>query len=107
MSNLARFLPLLFAAVLLAAVFSGPGCCSPAGQLTASEIEPLVGTVTGDLERYLDAGIAPDGSELTPEMELQLRGPAVILRNAVHTALEEPREPLPELPAPVAVPQDG
>lgn len=82
-------------------------CATHAGQLTASEIYPNVRLVTEDLEAYLDAGLAPDGSRLTPDEVFERRGPLIALRNACHVAMGEPLEPLPRLePAPAPEPKD-
>ena len=79
--SLFRALPLALLAGLLAAAFT-PSCASKAGQLTASEVAPLVDVVAGDLEDYLDAGLAPDGSALSPARAFQVRSAVVTLRNA-------------------------
>ncbi|MEO0662426.1 MAG: hypothetical protein AAFZ87_12890, partial [Planctomycetota bacterium] len=60
--SLFRVLPLALLAGLLAS-FLTSSCACEAGQLTASEIAPLVETVADDLEAYLETGLAPDGSE--------------------------------------------
>lgn len=87
-------LPSLLCAVLVAICVSF-SCASKAGQLEADNIGPLVDVVTYDLEAYLDAGRAPDGSALSPTQIAAKRGGCVILRNAVATAQEREREPLP------------
>lgn len=86
--------------VLGAAAAFLPSCASTAGQLAAEELAPLVESVTGDLEAYLDAGIAPDGSQLSPARTLQQRGGVVILRNAIAVARGLAPEPLPTLDPP-------
>jgi hypothetical protein len=88
---------LVAVAVTLVLSFS---CVSNDGQLTAEEVYPNVKVVTQDLEEYLDAGIAPDGGELTPEAIFKRRGSIVTLRNAFHEAMGQPREVLPTLPMP-------
>ena len=93
-------LPLIVAALIL--IVCGT-CTSCAGQLTATEIAPLVYDVCADLEAYVALGIKPevaaDGEvssrPMTEGERLRVLGGVVILRNAVHTALKEPREPLP------------
>ncbi|MEL6714077.1 MAG: hypothetical protein AAFP86_09900, partial [Planctomycetota bacterium] len=103
--SLFRVLPLALLAGLLAS-FLTSSCACEAGQLTASEIAPLVETVADDLEAYLETGLAPDGSELSDARALQYRGGVVVLRNAVRVAMGE--EPL-ELPSlePTPDPDDG
>lgn len=70
-------------------------CAERAGQLRAASLDPLVAIVAADLEEYIDADIAPDGTPLTPARERELRGSIVVLRNVLHTAMGRDREPLP------------
>lgn len=93
--------PMALAAAMLTAVYTLPACASQAGQLTATEMEPLVETVCSDLEAYLDAGIAPDGSPLGPGVAFRMRGGIVQLRNNVLVALGREPLPLPTLVPPL------
>ncbi|MEM9378398.1 MAG: hypothetical protein AAGB93_00515 [Planctomycetota bacterium] len=79
--------------VLLALLLSS--CAQQAGQLRAAQLDPLVRVVAADLEPYLDAGIAPDGSPMTADQVARKRGGVVILRNAVHAGMGRELEPLP------------
>ncbi|MEM8711458.1 MAG: hypothetical protein AAGG01_10935 [Planctomycetota bacterium] len=89
-------LPILVAGALLVGSFVCSACSSSqAGQLTAENIKPLAERVTTDLEKYLDAKIAPDGSALSDARELKIRGGIEALRNAVKSGVEEPIGPLP------------
>lgn len=92
--NLRPIAALLLLAVALLASIS---CASGAGQITASEAFPSVDIVTHDLEEYLDAGIAPDGSPMTPEEVFSKRGNVVALRNLFLVATGEEKEALPRL----------
>ncbi|MEO1700368.1 MAG: hypothetical protein AAFU73_23980 [Planctomycetota bacterium] len=93
--SLFRALPLALLAGLLATLLT-PSCASKAGQLTASEVAPLVDVVAGDLEDYLDAGLAPNGSALSPARAFQVRSAVVTLRNAFLVAQGEQPIPFPE-----------
>lgn len=94
-----KHLPSLVCGLLIGTALLFMPACN-AGQLTASEIEPLVQVVVDDLDAYLDAGIRPDGSEMPPGEVFQKRGGTVILRNAVRAALGEELLPLPALELP-------
>lgn len=85
------------AMVLLGLVYVLPACASQAGQLTATEMAPLVRTVAGDLEEYVDAGIEPDGSAMSAARQYQIRSSIVLLQNALRKALREELLPLPTL----------
>ena len=99
-----KHLPLYIAGLIMVCNFVCSSCVTQAGQLTASEIAPLVLGVTEDLEAYVELGITPDvdaaGEPVPRAITLEERdrvlGGVVILRNAVHTALGEPRERLPD-----------
>ncbi len=88
-------LPILVAFALLVGTFACSSCTSQAGQLTATEIEPLVESVIGDLEPYLEAELAPDGTQSSAAERFRIRGGIVALRNAVRAGLDEELEPLP------------
>lgn len=98
-------LPIFVAIAILVGTFTCSSCTTHAGQLTASELEPLVESVIGDLEPYLDAELAPDGTQSTAAQRFRIRGGIVALRNAVHAGLDEELEPLPEYELP-AVPNE-
>lgn len=84
--------------LILLAALAVSGCATKAGQLTASNLDPAVTFVAADLEAYVDAGIAPDGTALSEVEAFRLRGSIVTLRNALHAAMGRPLEPLPKPP---------
>jgi hypothetical protein len=108
-----KHLPLYLAAIVLIVSGACTACgTSPVnpGQLTATEIAPLVESVTTDLEGYVALGIVPevnaDGEFVqrpaTAKERDRILGGVVILRNAVAAALapaeeiEDALEPLPD-----------
>lgn len=89
-------LPLVLAAAILVGSFACTACTAPgAGQLTASEIEPLVETVTQDLEAYVELGVSPSGHPLTDGERHRILGGVTILRNAILSGMDEEIQPLP------------
>ena len=89
-------LPLVIALAVLVSSFACTACTAPeAGQLTATEIDPLVETVTQDLEAYVELGVSPSGFPLTAGERHRILGGVIILRNAVLAGMDEELEPLP------------
>ena len=92
------------AALILVAAALCASCASKAGQLTASEIQPLAVRVCDQLEAYVALGIKPvseaDGNvtsrRTTPEEQTRALGDIVILRNALRAGTDQPLLPLPE-----------
>lgn len=96
-------LPIIIASLILIACVACSSCATQAGQLTASEIAPLVFDVCDDLEDYVALGITPEVNDdgtttsrpMTDGERFRVLGGVVALRNAIHAAVEEPLEPFP------------
>lgn len=82
--------------VLIAAAVCFTACATQEEQLAAAKVDDTVTIVCSDLEAYLDAAIAPDGSPMSAAEVYQKRGGVITLRNALHVAMGREKEPLPE-----------
>lgn len=106
-------LPLIVAAIIMIACGTCTSCSTTSGQLTATEIAPLVDDVCNDLEAYVALGVTPERQDdgtvtsrpMTDGERLRVLGGMVALRNAVLTGLKEPRLPFPTLDEGEALPR--